>query len=275
MQTPSRPLVRYHGGKWKLAPWIISHFPPHRIYVEPFGGGASVLIRKPRSYAEIYNDLDGEMVNLFRVVRDRGEALCTALELTPFSRDEFLQSYEPAGDPVEQARRTVARSFMGFGSGGASGNKTGFRNNATRSGTTPAGDWRKFPSCLPALIERLQGVTIENMDALELMKRMDTPQTLHYVDPPYVHSTRHSGNPYCKKGYKHEMNDAQHTELWACLCGLSGPVIVSGYHSPLYDELYGQWDRVEKSTHADGAGERTEVLWLHNIQNDLFNQNVA
>lgn len=136
---PRRPILRYHGGKWLLAEWIISNFPPHRVYVEPFGGAASVLLQKRRTYAEIYNDLDGEVVNLFRVVRDDGLRLRQMLELTPFARDEFKLSYETSDDPIEQARRTVVRSFMGFGSN--SHNKlTGFRSNSNRSGTTPAHD---------------------------------------------------------------------------------------------------------------------------------------
>ena len=104
----TRPLVRYHGGKWMLAPWIIAHFPPHRTYVEPFGGGGSVLLRKTRSYAEVYNDLGGEIVNLFRVARARGEELARLVELTPFARAEFAESYEPAEDELEEARRLIA-----------------------------------------------------------------------------------------------------------------------------------------------------------------------
>src|SRR5574337_272680 len=96
MRGPKRPLLRYHGGKWKLAPWILRHLPPHRVYVEPFGGGASVLLQKPRSYAEVYNDLDGEVVNLFIMARERGEELAQAIELTPFAREEFELSYRPA-----------------------------------------------------------------------------------------------------------------------------------------------------------------------------------
>lgn len=88
-----RPIVRYFGGKWKLAPWIIQHLPQHRVYVEPFGGGGSVLLRKPRSYAEVYNDLDGEIVNLFLIARDHGQELQQKLELTPFARDEFNGSF--------------------------------------------------------------------------------------------------------------------------------------------------------------------------------------
>src|SRR5690606_6837914 len=98
----ARPIIRYHGGKWRIAPWIISHFPEHRVYVEPFGGGGSVLLRKPRSYAEVYNDLDGEIVNLFRVARDCGDELIRSVELTPFARDEFMLAYEETEDPIEQ-----------------------------------------------------------------------------------------------------------------------------------------------------------------------------
>src|SRR3954471_8601570 len=104
MSEPTRPVLRYHVGKWILAPWIISHFPSHRVYTEAFGGAASVLMRKPRSYGEVYNDLDGEIVNLFHVLRGpRAGELIASLRLTPFARIEFEESYETAADPVEQA----------------------------------------------------------------------------------------------------------------------------------------------------------------------------
>lgn len=111
--TVSRPALRYLGGKWMLAPWIIQHFPPHQIYVEPFGGAASVLLRKPRVHAEIYNDLDGDVVNLFRVLRDPQAAadLIDRIALTPYSRAEFVASYEPTAEPVEWARR-LGRPFL-------------------------------------------------------------------------------------------------------------------------------------------------------------------
>lgn len=270
--APTRPLVRYHGGKWKLAPWIIANFPPHRIYVEPYGGGGSVLLRKPRSYAEVYNDLDGEMVNLFRMVRDRPNELRRALELTPFSRADFLESYEPTDDLLEKARRTVARSYMGFGSAAASGNKTGFRSNLNRSGTTPAHDWANYPAALVALADRVRGVVIENKDAIEVMETHDSEETLHYVDPPYVFSTRHEGNKYCKKGYRFEMTDDQHRALAAALRKLKGAVVLSGYPCELYDrELYADWQRIEnRGAHADGAKDRTEVLWLRNVNLGLL-----
>lgn len=263
----SRPVVRWFGGKWKLAPWILSHFPTHRVYVEPFGGGGSVLLRKPRSYAEVYNDLDGEIVNLFKVLRHKTRAaeLIELLRLTPFSRDEFLSCREP-GDPdvVERARRLLVYSFQGFGTNAHSRVPTGFRSNSNRSGTTPAKDWSNFPDALAATVDRLRGVVIENRDAKKIMAQHDSVQTLHYCDPPYVHSTRSQGNPYdlAYRGYAHELTDEDHAELLTFLRGLQGMVILSGYPHALYDEMLPEWTRVEKAAHADGARDRTEVLWL-------------
>jgi DNA adenine methylase len=225
----ARPLVRYHGGKWLLAPWIIGHFPPHRIYVEPFGGGGSVLLRKPRSYAEVYNDLDGEIVNLFR-------------------------------DPMEQARRTLARAFMGFGSASVSRQKSGFRAKSNRSGTTPAHDWMNYPQALRHTLHRLRGVVIENRDALDCMRQHDGPDTLHYVDPPYVHDTRYLNRQ--THTYRHELTDADHERLAGGLRELEGVVVVSGYRCPLYDSLFSGWARVDGRALADGARPRVESLWL-------------
>ncbi len=265
----SRPIVRYHGGKWRLAPWIISYFPPHRIYVEPYGGGASVLLRKGRSYAEIYNDLDNEIVNLFKVARDHGEALLKAVLLTPYAREEFDLSYEESEDPLEQARRTMVRAGMGYGSTAMNTNgKTGFRGSAMRMGTHPAKDWANKVRDLPQVIERLRGVVIENRPALDVMAYHDTPQTLHYVDPPYLASTRTWKGG--KQSYRYEMTDQDHEDLARFLRGLKGAVIVSGYPSPFYEDLYAGWTRRERASLADGAAHRTEVLWMKGIDLGLF-----
>ncbi len=255
-----RPVLRYHGGKWLLAEWIISHFCPHRIYVEPFGGAASVLMQKQRSYAEIYNDLDGELVNLFRTIRERGDDLRRLLESTPFARDEFVLSYEKTDDPIEQARRTMVRSFMGFGSN-SHNKKTGFRANSNRLGTTPAHDWKNYPEALPWMIQRLQGVVLENRPAVDVMKAQDSKGTLHYVDPPYVAATRDAGGDY-----RHEMTDDDHRGLVAEMLQLQGSVFVSGYRCELYNELFDGWDYVERASFADGARARTEVLWMRNVK---------
>lgn len=235
--------------------------PAHRTYVEPFGGGGSVLLQKARSYAEIYNDLDGEIVNLFQVARNHGEQLAQLCELTPFARSEFEESYAPNGDPLEQARLTLVRSFMGFGSASVSKQISGFRANSNRSGTTPARDWMNYPDALRMTVQRLRGVVIENRDASMVMKSHDTPKALHYVDPPYVHETRYLKNK--THTYVHEMSDADHRDLALILHGLEGMVMLSGYHHPLYDELYADWKQVERPAFADGAKPRTEVMWMN------------
>lgn len=259
MNQPSRPLLRWHGGKWILAPWIISMMPAHRVYVEPFGGAASVLMRKPRSYAEIYNDLDDDVVNLFRVLRsDRADELIDQLKLTPFASTEFLCAYHRADNELERARRLVVRSFMGFGSNGTH-RKTGFRSNSNRSGTTPARDWVNYPDGLAAIVDRLRGVVVLNRDAKDVMASHDGQETLHYVDPPYLFATRADAG----HDYAHELTDADHMSLLAFLRTLKGKVILSGYPSGAYDEALTGWRRIERKALADGAKARTEVLWMN------------
>lgn len=267
MTTPTRPLLRWHGGKWLQAPQIIAHFPPHRVYVEPFGGAWSVGFRKPRTYAEVWNDLDDELVNLFRVLRsNRAAELPELLRMTPFARGEFYQAYEPAADPVERARRLIVRAFMGHGSDGASGQyRTGFRANSNRSGSTPAVDWINLPDSLELAIARLRGVVIENRPALQVMATHDGIDTLHYVDPPYLHETRARTHRRADNGgvYRHELNDEQHEELLANLCQLKGMVVLSGYPSGIYDQALQGWTRIDRAALADGALPRTECLWLN------------
>lgn len=259
MSAPKRPLLRWHGGKWLLAPWIIGLMPKHRVYVEPFGGAGSVLIRKPRCYAEIWNDLDGNVVNLFQVLRsDRAAELVDLVRLTPFASDEFKLAYEACDDPVERARRLIIRSFMGFGSNGHN-RATGFRSNSNRSGTTPAHDWVNYPVSLRLIVERLQGIVILNRDACEVMAGHDGPDTLHYVDPPYVFETRAD----LSKDYAHELSDSDHEKLLDFLNGLTGMVMLSGYPCDLYDNGLPGWQRITRKALADGARERTEVIWMN------------
>jgi DNA adenine methylase len=261
-----RPILRWHGGKWLLAPWIIGHFPAHRVYVEPFGGAGSVLIRKPRAYAEVWNDLDGEVVNLFQVLRGGASAdrLLDALRLTPFARQEFAMAYERAECPIERARRLIIRAFMGFGNAGALGRSTGFRADSNKSGTTPAHDWANYPDALPAIIDRLRGVVIESRPALDVLRAHDRPYTLHYVDPPYLPETRSRGSRWCAKHkYRHELTLEDHVDLLEALKSLQGKVVLSGYPAPLYDDFLQGWRRVERRALADGARERIEVLWMN------------
>jgi DNA adenine methylase len=248
---------------------IIPYLPAHRLYTEAFGGGAGVLLHKARSHAEIYNDLDDDIVGLFRVLQNPAQAcrLIDLLRLTPFARREFEIAYESADDPVECARRLVIRSFMGFGSNAHSATlrghrSTGFRSNSNRSGTTPAQDWHNLPDAYGAIIERMRGVVIEHRDALTVLARHDAPTSLHYVDPPYVHDTR-SMFKGGKSAYRHELDRGGHAALLDALRELTGMVVLSGYAHPLYDEALHDWRRVEFSAYADGARERIEVLWIN------------
>lgn len=281
-----RPVLRYHGGKFRLAPNLIQLFPEHRVYTEVFGGGGSVLMLKPRCYSEIYNDLDGEVVNVFRVLQDKKKAarLEALLRVTPFAREEFLLSYKHSRSEIERARRTIIRSFMGWGSDSISRIKasragfntrisstmaTGFRWNSNRSGTTAASDWKVFPDCIASFVERLQGVTIEDRDAKDILQKMDRSDALHYVDPPYPFACRSYGNGSTPEHrYRWEMTDANHRELSKVLHSLKGMVIISSYPGALYDRLYRGWRKVSWTggqfcSQNTGSKTRTECVWLN------------
>jgi DNA adenine methylase len=243
-----------------LAPWIISHFPPHRVYTESFGGGASVLLRKRRSHSEVYNDLDGDVVEFFRVLREPELAsrLADLLALTPFARAEWAVARELASDPVERARRLLIRSQMGFGSDSVrSDRKTGFRSTTNRGGTVPSIDWSRYPREIPAFVARLSGVLIDQRDAVDVIREHDRADALHYVDPPYVHSTRSE-----IRGYALELDDDGHRRLAKTLRDAKGFVVLSGYDCDLYRELYGDWLRVDRRVTVFRQTPRVESLWL-------------
>lgn len=267
MMKITAPVIRYHGGKFRLAPWVIEHFPPHQVYIEPFGGAAGVLMQKPRSHGEVYNDLDGDIVNLFRVLQDAAqrEQLAERLVLTPYARDEFEQAWIFTDEPVERARRTVIRAQMGFGSAGATKGTTGFRIDCYRQYGTAQQLWARYPEQLSAIGKRLAGVLIENRPAIDIMLAHDSANALHYVDPPYMHGTRVHG---AQKGryYRHELDDEQHADLLATLNQLQGMVVLSGYPSELYMERLEGWTMNSTSARISagrGGDTRTECLWLN------------
>lgn len=268
MSAPTRPVLRWLGGKFRLAPWVVSHFPKHKVYVEPFGGAASILLQKPRSYNEIYNDLDGELVNLFRVMRgDRACELLEQLRLTPYSREEYWAAFEVCEDPVERARRTIVRSHLAHGTGGARMDRpTGFRTDGNSATTNVAGEWADLPDALEAVIERIKGVNIEQRPAIELVERHRASHTLIYLDPPYLPATRSAksrkpGERY--HTYAFEMTVDEHRELLAACRSSEAMIILSGYPDPLYDELLPGWQRKEIAARAHRNSPRTECLWIN------------
>lgn len=184
-----------------------------------------------------------------------------ALELTPFSRYEFEKSLLQSDNNFERARRTVVRSYMSFSPTAVQQNiSPGFRCTKIHKSANPANDWRNYPNALDATIERLRGVLIENMDAVELMKNHDSEDTLFYVDPPYVLNTRFKKQK--TKCYNFEMTDEQHIDLISELRKLKGSVILSGYENKIYAELLSDWEKVSKDTYSDKAKARKETIWI-------------
>lgn len=258
---PSRPVLRYHGGKWRMAPWIIEHFPPHKTYVEPFCGAASVLLRKPPSPTEVLNDQYDRVVNLFRVLRnpDQAARLRESLRYTAYAEAEYLEAREIADDPVEDARRLIVLGHQAHGSTGATGGKlSGWRRGIRDSSSDSASEWADLYAQVEAWANRLRGVFIEHDHAFDVIQRWDAADTLFYVDPPYVAETRTSG----LRGYRHEMEEEDHRRLADLLRQVKGMVVLSGYASPLYDELYPGWERAEREVLADKGRRAVEVLWL-------------
>lgn len=254
------PPITWFGGKSKLAARIIEHFPAHRTYVEPFGGSAAVLLAKPPSPVEVYNDVDGDLVNLFRILRDRDQSarLHEACETTLYSRAEFELARQPADDPVEAARRFIVRQRQSHGGVGRAwsycvADAQGGMSSAVRR-------WLVGVERLPSIHRRLRHVQIEAADWSEVLARYDRPDTLHYLDPPYVADTRVGG------GYRHEMDEQGHRRLIDAALSLSGMTVLSGYFCDIYRPLEENgWRRVDYDVPAymsPRRQRRRESLWL-------------
>jgi DNA adenine methylase len=262
--VPARPAFRYHGSKWLLGKWIIGFFPPHECYVEPFGGGAGVLLQKPRSWLEVYNDKAHQVVNFFRVLRENPDELIRVIELTPYAKEEWEQAFQSDPDPVEMARRFYIRAYMSIAGSTAKWN-TGWRRQ--KMITKVKGQKRMTPAAISFMsvdhlyevANRFRGVQIECADWQEIIDRYDSPETLFYLDPPYPASTR---GRWKKTAYHHEMTDDDHRELAERLRSIRGMAIISGYRCELYDELYRDWKREDKTARVNGPGQATESLWL-------------
>lgn len=257
MANPQSPPLRYTGSKWRLAPEILKLFPPHTCYCEPYCGGANILFRKTPSATEVINDLNHEVVNFFQVLRETPDNLMLALSLTPYSRSELDLSYKPCDDPLEKARRFYVRSWQGYGSP-TRNRKAGWRSQ-TKLGNRQSvvEEWNDLGDLAHAA-ERLKAVMIECDDALKVINRFDSLQTLFYVDPPYVRSSRSETDAYAT-----EMTDDEHRVLAGALHKIEGMVVLSGYSSPLYDELYPDWHCITFDARALNNTPKTECVWLN------------
>lgn len=260
-----RPPVKWHGGKHYLASRIIELFPEHRIYLEPFGGAASVLLNKKPVDVEAYNDLDSRIHRLFCILRDHGTAFCEKLAFTPYSEAEFQACAEYPNDAtdLEKARCDFVRWRQSFGGQGKSWSCTTTRARGGIAGDVNA--WWSAIELLPEIIARLQCVQILHRPAIEAIKKLDHADGLIYCDPPYCHSTRAAGS---RDLYGIEMTDDDHRELAETLHQCRAKVVISGYPSSLYEELYGSWRSVAFDMPNNAAGgeskrRMTEQVWMN------------
>lgn len=250
-------LLRYPGSKKRIAPVIISNMPRHRVYVEPFFGSGAVLMEKPPAEIETVNDLDDDVINLFRVIRENPEELIWLIQTTPYAREEYDLSYigDNASD-LERARRFLIQSNQGHGF--RVNEKTGWRKDTGgRESAYAIRRWNELPDIIRETAERLKKVQIEHMDAIELIQKYNAPGVLIYADPPYVLSTRG------RKQYRHEMTDRDHEELLKVLLNHKGYVMLSGYDTDLYNHTLQGWSKIEIPARAEGGLPRTEVLWMN------------
>lgn len=250
-----KAVLKYPGAKNRIADWICSYIPDHDVYVEPFAGSLAVLFNKERSHIETVNDINGEVVNYFRILRDRPEELKDRIENTPFAREEYMLAYESAKDEVERARRFCIRCWQGFGC--SNRYRNGFKTGQQKNSPNPAKAWAELPDIMMAAAERLKGVQIENLPALELIHRYDTEDVFMYLDPPYLPETRKN---YL---YQNEMDAWEHEKLLETITGHQGRIMISGYDSDLYNAYLQGWVKVYRKARAEKGLERTEVLWMN------------
>mgnify|MGYP002515741431 FL=1 len=253
-----RAVIKYPGSKWSLAKWIISHFPEHHSYLEPFFGSGAVLFNKPRSNIETVNDLDGNVVNMFEWIRNAPERLAREIYYTPYSRQVYEDAFSTVPeDSLQKAVNFYVRLQMGHGFR-TNGEKVGWKNDVQgRERAYAAKDWCELPEKIMQAAERLRGVQIECRPAVDVIRRFNSPKVLIYADPPYVLGTRHG------KQYRYEMDDKDHGELLDVLLGHKGPVLLSGYDSDLYNDRLRGWHREEAVSYSQISSRKTEVLWMN------------
>ena len=249
-------LLKSPGGKARIADWIIDHFPiNYKVYCEPFFGSGAVYFHLAPIPFETINDISGDVVNLFRVCRDFPDELARVIALTPFSREEYMNCYEQTEEPIERARRTLVRFHQSFAT--AARSKNSWRNVQTSSGPCVTKAWNALPVIIGEVACRLKNTQIENIDALELIRRYDSPDTLLYLDPPYPLSIRE------KNMYRHEMTDEQHIELLELVKKSKSKIILSSYDNELYNTALQGWETDTKSTIAQFGLQRTEKLYMN------------
>jgi DNA adenine methylase len=256
----------WYGGKFSHLDWLLPLLPECHHYCEPFAGSAAVLLNRDPSPVETYNDIDGELVNFFRVLREQKEGLIEAIGLTPFSRAELYIAVNTNGErlsELERARRFFVRARQartGLAQTASLGRWANCMNTSRAGMAGAVSRWLGSVRMLPEIALRLLRVQIENRAATKVIELYDSHGTLFYCDPPYVHSTRGDS-----KAYRFEMDDKAHMELAAALKGIKGKAAVSGYRCDLMDAVYQGWRRADAPAKKCHSVKKTrhEALWMN------------
>lgn len=260
-----RPVLSYQGSKFRIANWIISFFPDHKVYCECFGGTASVLMRKPRALTEIYNDNNSKIYDVFKLLRNKEKALelKRRLELTPYSRQEYYETdyIDNNDDDIEKVRKTIVRAFFGICAGSVNRNLSGFLSGIDNRDYKQhqKNAWLNYPDSIISFCDRLHGIILENRDALEVIKIYDTSETLHYVDPPYLMGL---WNKQDRKVYKDILTDNDHISLLNLLKAVKGYVVLSSYDNNIYRDMLNDWHIEQKETMNQKRQKRIETIWI-------------
>lgn len=262
-----KSVIKYPGSKWNIAPRLVELIPEHHSYVEPFFGSGAVLFNKPVSDIETVNDLDSDVVNLFRCIQKDSERLARLVMTTPFSREEYERQFEGCTSTLyasnfQRAAGFLIKCWQGHGFR-TNGYKVGWKNDVVgREKAYALWNWYRLPDWIIDITERLRKVQIENRPALEVIERFNYSQVFMYLDPPYMLGTR-SG-----KQYMHEMTDAEHEELLQMILQSRAKIMISGYETDMYNDYLSGWEKRQFSSCAEHGKPRVETVWM-NYKADL------
>ena len=252
-------VLKYPGSKWNIAGHLVELIPTHHSYVEPYFGSGAVLFHKPPSDIETINDLDGEVINLFRCIQQDAEQLARLVMTTPFSRQVYDEQFnsDNCTDRYQRAAGFLVRCWQGHGFR-TNGCKVGWKNDVQgRERTYALWNWYRLPDWIIDIAERLRKVQIETLPALEVIQRFDFPNVFLYIDPPYLLSTRRA------KQYKHEMTDADHEKLLKTILQSRAKIMISGYESEMYNGYLQGWRKESFASCAEGGRHRQEIVWMN------------
>ncbi len=255
-------VLKYPGSKWNIAGQLVELMPPHHSYLEPYFGSGAVLFNKAPSAIETVNDLDGDVVNLFRCIQQDSERLARLVMTTPFSREVYDGQFESDNSYASQYQRAagfMVRLWQAHGSRN-DGYKAGWKYDAAgREKMYSLWNWYRLPEWIIEIAERLRKVQIENRPALEVIQRFDYSNVFMYIDPPYLLGTRLGK----RKQYRHEMTDTDHEELLQAILRSRAKIMVSGYESDMYSEYLREWHKESFTSCAEGGNPRQEIVWMN------------